>query len=72
MEELTIEEVTGRLKAAENRFAARAAKAAAAVATSKLLLAEQPLQLRARIGCARGGILWRACDNPHRKYRTII
>ena len=49
--ELTIEEVCGRLKAAEDRFAARAAKTATAVAGAKLLLTaqdERAMQARRR------------------------
>ena len=49
MEELTIEDVTGRLKAAEERFASRAAKASAMVSTStKLLLTQEEWEARAR------------------------
>jgi hypothetical protein len=41
LESLTIEDVTGRLKAVEDRYNARAAKAAATTADAKLLLAAQ-------------------------------
>jgi hypothetical protein len=41
LESLTIEDVTGRLKAVEDRYNARAAKAAATTADTKLLLAAQ-------------------------------
>jgi hypothetical protein len=51
MEDLTIEDVSGRLKAAEDRYSSRAVKTATAVANAKLLLAaqeERALQLRGR------------------------
>jgi hypothetical protein len=51
MEALTIEDVSRRLKAGEDRFSSRAAKTATAVAGAKLLLAaqeERALQLRGR------------------------
>jgi hypothetical protein len=51
MEDLTIEDVSGRLKAAEDRYSSRAVKTAAAVANAKLLLAaqeERALQLLGR------------------------
>jgi hypothetical protein len=51
LESLTIEDVTGCLKAIEDRYSARATKAAATTAGAKLLLSaqeERALQLRGR------------------------
>jgi hypothetical protein len=56
MEELTIEDVTGRLKAAEERFASRAAKAITIASTSiKLLLTQEEWEACSKNLAARAG-----------------
>jgi hypothetical protein len=56
MEELTIEDVTGGLKAVEERFASRAAKAITTASTSiKLLHTQEEWEARSKKMATRAG-----------------